>query len=44
MMDELVHGLDLIGVAVFVISGAQKESHQRMDVFGLSLTTYGKER
>jgi len=36
-MDSFIYVLDLVGVAVFAVSGALKASQKRMDVFGFVL-------
>ncbi len=35
-MDKLIYGLELVGTAVFAVSGALAASRARMDIFGFS--------
>lgn len=35
MIQQIIHGLDLFGVAVFAVSGALAAGRKRMDIFGV---------
>jgi len=35
MVQQIIHGLDLFGVAVFAVSGALAAGRKRMDIFGV---------